>query len=96
MHRFFRILLRISLQPVDEGGYPAYFQDSNIRIPVSDGGNQFIAHLRFSHARPTDDERNSNAAFVTGAFATQHVRTVVAKVNDDGVVRLAGVSQGLE
>ena len=42
MHRFLGILLRISLQPVDEGGYPAYFRDSNVRIPVSDDGNDFI------------------------------------------------------
>lgn len=35
MHRFLGVLLRISLQPIDYGGYPAYFQEGNIRISLT-------------------------------------------------------------
>lgn len=35
MHRFLGILLRISLQPLDYGGYPAYFRDCNVTISLS-------------------------------------------------------------
>jgi hypothetical protein len=34
MHRFLGILLKISLQPTDAGGYPAYFHENNISIDI--------------------------------------------------------------
>jgi hypothetical protein len=42
MHRFLGILLRISMQPTDAGGYTAYFRDSNITIPLSEDGSEYI------------------------------------------------------
>lgn len=35
MYRFLGILLRISLNPVDAGGYPSYFNDKDITVSVS-------------------------------------------------------------
>jgi hypothetical protein len=35
MHRFLGILLRISLEPRDSGGYPAYFREEQWSIPIS-------------------------------------------------------------
>jgi Transposase IS4 len=39
MHRFLGVLLRISLTPVDGGGYGAYFRDSNMTIQLSSGSS---------------------------------------------------------
>ena len=41
MHRFLGILLKISLQPVDLGGYPGYFRDDymNMEFSVSEDDN---------------------------------------------------------
>ena len=40
MYRFLGILLRISVQPMDAGGYVAYFRDTNISIPLSNDSNR--------------------------------------------------------
>jgi hypothetical protein len=42
MMRFLGILLRISLQPTDSGGYTAYFRDSNLCVPLSQDKSHFI------------------------------------------------------
>jgi uncharacterized protein YqkB len=42
MHRFLGILLMISLQPVDCGGYNTYFRDDNMTIPLSSDDNDFF------------------------------------------------------
>jgi hypothetical protein len=34
MHRFLGLLLRISLEPRDSGGYPAYFREEQWSIPI--------------------------------------------------------------
>jgi len=36
MYRFLGILLRISLNPLDSGGYPAYFRERNMTVKISD------------------------------------------------------------
>jgi len=36
MYRFLGILLRSSLQPIDGGGYAAYFRDANMKINLTD------------------------------------------------------------
>lgn len=45
LHRFFGILLRTSLQPVDFGGYTAYFKDDDTVISLSDTGDDDIEIL---------------------------------------------------
>jgi hypothetical protein len=42
MYRFLGILLQISLQPVDGGGYCAYFRDTNLTIPLSNDKERYI------------------------------------------------------
>jgi hypothetical protein len=37
MHRFVGALLRASLEPVDSGGYPAYFRATDMKIEVRNG-----------------------------------------------------------
>lgn len=36
MHRFLGIILRISVSPIDGGGYPVYFADSDMNIQLTD------------------------------------------------------------
>jgi hypothetical protein len=42
MYRFLGILLRISLQPVDSGGYCAYFREENLVVSLSEDNSHFI------------------------------------------------------
>jgi hypothetical protein len=42
MVRFLGILLRISLTPVDYGGYPAYLRDENVKVWLSEDSDDFI------------------------------------------------------
>ena len=43
MMRFLGILLRISLSPADMGGYPAYFHDEDLQVPISNEHNDVFS-----------------------------------------------------
>jgi hypothetical protein len=45
MVQFLGILLRISLTPVDYGGYPAYFRDENVKVWLLEDSDNFIEIL---------------------------------------------------
>jgi hypothetical protein len=52
MYQFFGALLRSSLQPVDSGGYAAYFRSTNLQVEVHNGHtievpgtSGFMSHL---------------------------------------------------
>ena len=47
-------------------------------------------------AGPADDKRHAKAGLVHGSFAARKLRAVVAKINDERVVRLAAAFQFLE
>ncbi len=55
-----------------------------------DGRDQFLANLTgLGSIRPADDQRDTDAPFVGSPLAAQEVGSVVAKVDDQRVVRLA-------
>lgn len=44
------------------------------------GGDEFLPHLRFGVTRPAQNERNTQATLVTGAFASEKIRAMIARV----------------
>lgn len=73
MHRFLGIILRISVNPIDGGGYPAYFSDSDIEIPLTEeeGGEKmsipgtkgFVAMLRSEYRMSLNRFKQIRGAF---------------------------------
>jgi Transposase IS4 len=46
LHRFMGILLRISVSPLDMGGYPAYFREQEYEVPLGNNRSIRIPGLR--------------------------------------------------